>query len=181
MQPSKDENILFIASGRLTYQKGFDRLIEWFSNLNNRFSLVILGDGPLKDDLHLQIKTLGLSDRVNLLDFRDNPWALYAAADCFLLPSRWEGMPNVVLESLACGTQVIATKESGGVSEILEQSNCSSIKITDTGDKFINEMSKIRKKKRDLNNFSLLPDMYKIDNAVSIFEKWLKDIDANLK
>ncbi len=181
IQPRKDNNILFIASGRLTYQKGFDRLIEWFSCLNNKFSLVILGDGPLKDDLLQQVKRLGLSDRVSLPGFCNNPWELYAAADCFLLSSRWEGMPNAVLESLACGTPVIVTKESGGVSEILKQSDSSTLKIVDTDENFIKEMSKIRRKERSANNFSLLPDIYKLDNAVSIFEKWLDEIDVRSK
>jgi glycosyltransferase involved in cell wall biosynthesis len=181
MQPREDDNILFIASGRLTYQKGFDRLIEWFSHLNNKFSLMILGEGPLKDDLLQQIKSLGLSDRISLLGFRSNPWALYAAADCFLLPSRWEGMPNAVLESLACGTPVIVTKESGGVSEILEHVDSSAVKIVDTGDYFITEMSKIRRKERITNNFSLLPDIYKVDKAITIFEKWLDEIDVRSK
>ena len=102
--------VCYVASGRLTYQKGFDRLIKWFSTMNNKKStLVILGDGSDKNDLIQQVNDLGLYNRVKFVGFCNNPWQWYAGADCFLLSSRWEGLPNVVLESLECGTRVIST------------------------------------------------------------------------
>jgi glycosyltransferase involved in cell wall biosynthesis len=64
------------------------------------------------------VSDLRLSARVRLIGFTANPWAWYGRADALLLSSRFEGMPNVALEALACGTPVVATPESGGVAEV---------------------------------------------------------------
>ena len=77
--------------------------------------LTILGDGADKLLLECRIASLNLGDRVELRGFDPNPWAYYAGADAFLLPSRWEGMPNAALEALACGTPVIAMSHAGAV------------------------------------------------------------------
>jgi glycosyltransferase involved in cell wall biosynthesis len=110
---------LFVAAGRLVPQKGFDRLIECWSRTGPGDHLVILGDGPDRESLQRQLAQTRLEDRVKLPGFDPNPWAWYALADAVLLPSRFEGMPNVALEALACGTRVIATPESGGIAELV--------------------------------------------------------------
>jgi glycosyltransferase involved in cell wall biosynthesis len=110
---------LFVAAGRLVPQKGFDRLIACWPRTDVGDHLVILGDGPDQEALQRQLVETGLEGRVQLLGFDPNPWAWYALADAVLLPSRFEGMPNVALEALACGTPVIATPESGGIIELV--------------------------------------------------------------
>jgi glycosyltransferase involved in cell wall biosynthesis len=109
-----------IAAGRLVWQKGFDLLIEALALLDDaRFHVSILGQGPLLGDLKRLTERCNLSAQVHFLGFKSNPYALFAAADAFVLSSRFEGMPNVVLEALACGTGVIATPAPGGVDELL--------------------------------------------------------------
>ena len=110
---------LFVAAGRLVPQKGFDRLIARWPQTDVGDHLVILGDGPDRLPLERQLSDLGLDGRVQLRGFDPNPWAWYAIANAVLLPSRFEGMPNVALEALACGTPVIATPESGGIAELV--------------------------------------------------------------
>lgn len=110
---------LFVAAGRLVPQKGFDRLIARWSETDVGDHLVILGDGPDQEVLQRQLAEADLSARVRLAGFDANPWGWYALADAVLLPSRFEGMPNVALEALACGTPVIATPESGGIAELV--------------------------------------------------------------
>ena len=110
---------LFVGAGRLVAQKGFDRLIACWPQTDPGDHLVILGDGPDRQSLQRQLDDAGLNGRVQLRGFDANPWAWYALADAVLLPSRFEGMPNVALEALACGTPVIATPESGGIAELV--------------------------------------------------------------
>ena len=168
--------VCYIAAGRLSFQKGFDRLLHWFSEINNKKStLVILGDGSLKDELMREVKLLNIQNRVKFIGFCNNPWQWYAGADVFLLSSRWEGMPNSALEALACGTPVIATKESGGIDEIVKQGD-TSITIVTGPQQFIHAMNNVKTRNKDSKNDSLLPDRYKQENATLIIEKWLNEI-----
>jgi len=169
--------VCYIASGRLTFQKGFDRLLYWFSELKNKQStLAILGEGMLKDELMGKVKLLNLHDRVKFIGFCNNPWSWYAGADIFLLSSRWEGMPNVVLEALACGTPVIATEESGGIKEISEQKINNSVVIVSGAQQFVKAMDSVEIKNQNYQSNSLLPEKYKRENVIHIIEGWLDEI-----
>jgi glycosyltransferase involved in cell wall biosynthesis len=113
--------IWLVAAGRMNKQKGFDILIEAIGLLADpRVHLSLLGDGPLLDELKRLAAARGVADQIDFPGFRSNPYAWLARADAFVLSSRHEGFPNVVLEALACGTPVIATPAPGGVREILE-------------------------------------------------------------
>ena len=113
--------IKLVAVGRLANVKGFDLLIDAIAMLNNPdIHLCILGEGRLSDELKQQALVRGVENQVEFVGFQDNPYAWLAEADAFVLSSRFEGFPNVVLEALACGTPVIATPAPGGVHEILE-------------------------------------------------------------
>lgn len=119
-----DTRIHLIAVGRLHRQKGFDILLKALSlsKMQNWYQW-ILGVGPEKKYLDELSKTLGLSDRVKFLGFDSNPWRWFARADIFILSSRWEGFPNVLLEAMALGLPVIATDCLSGPSEILSNGN----------------------------------------------------------
>jgi glycosyltransferase involved in cell wall biosynthesis len=168
----------FVAAGRLTYQKGFDRLLLWFSSLNNsNNTLTILGDGPLKRSLKADIQELGIQNQVTLGGFVDNPWQYYAEADAFILPSRWEGMSNAALEALSCGTIVISTSSSGGIKEVQKEAVRNSIIIVDSGDEFIQTVNNLALKKESSINPSLLPKKYKLEISVLTLEKFINCID----
>jgi len=170
--------VCYLASGRLTLQKGFDRLIHWFGKLiNKKSTLVILGEGPLKSELISITKLLYVQDRVKFIGFCDNPWKWYAGADVFLLPSRWEGMPNSVLESLVCGTPVIATEESGGIKEISGKGESNGITVTTNNKEFIKAMSKVKIKDKNTKLDSLLSEKYKKENVISNVERWINELD----
>ena len=119
--PAGDGCIKLVAAGSLTPVKGFDLLIEALALCRDRpLHLTILGEGPMLGDLRRLAVELEVSSKVTFAGFKQNPYAYFARADAFVLSSRFEGFPNVVLEALACGTPVIATPGAGGTREILD-------------------------------------------------------------
>ena len=120
---SADAPPVVIGVGRLTSQKGFDFLIRAFARLRERRDarLVILGEGELRNDLETLVDELGLDKYVSLPGFVSNPYASLRQATVFVLSSRSEGLPTVLIEAMACGTSVIATDCPSGPREILEK------------------------------------------------------------
>ncbi len=169
-----DGGTRFIAAGRLTAQKGFDRLLRYFAEMPDTDSrLVILGDGPLGEKLARLATELCVGDRVSFKGFVRNPWAYFANADAFVLPSRWEGMPNAALEALACGVPVIATPESGGISEVAEQAQSGAVTVVEAGPDFIAAMQRVTARRETGLRPSLLPPAYRVDSVIDRFEGWL--------
>jgi glycosyltransferase involved in cell wall biosynthesis len=119
---SRPERPFILSVGRLEHQKGHDLLLRAYadSGLGATHDLVIVGRGTREAELRRHIGTLGLGPRVRLIGFETNPWAWMAAADLFVLPSRWEGFPNALLEAMACGAPVLATACEFGPAEAIE-------------------------------------------------------------
>ncbi|MFP3680336.1 glycosyltransferase [Pseudomonas sp. URMO17WK12:I12] len=111
---------VIVAVGRLAPQKGFDTLITAFAALPNRSArLIIFGEGVLRDRLLAQARKLGVEHRVDLPGYTHDPMAEVAAADCFVLSSRFEGSPNALVEALSTGTRVVSTRCPHGPQDIL--------------------------------------------------------------
>ncbi len=120
-QPFKDK-IIVAAAGRLVRQKGFSYLIKAAGILGKKrddMVFLIYGEGQMKNELYRQIEVEGLTGRVFLNGFTSSLSPFIKGADIFILPSLFEGMPNVVMEAMALGTPVIATSVNG-VSELME-------------------------------------------------------------
>jgi glycosyltransferase involved in cell wall biosynthesis len=111
-----------VTAGRLEYQKGHDVLLRAFaaSPACRDLDLVIIGTGTREEALKAQAGELGIAERVRFLGFVENPWAYIAKARLFVLPSRWEGFPNIVCEALACGAPSLVTNCDFGPSEIVK-------------------------------------------------------------
>ncbi len=112
--------ILFV--GRFVYAKGVDILLHAFDNIREEVDchLILIGEGPLKKEVMAKRRHSGLEDKVHILEFQENilPWMRESSV--FVLPSRFEGLPNVLIEAMASGANIVATDCSGGSSEILE-------------------------------------------------------------
>lgn len=111
-----------VAAGRFMDQKNFPMLIDAFgrSIASKKYYLVLLGDGPLRPAFLRRIQEHGIGDRVFMPGSVANPFPYFHKAFCFVSTSNFEGFPNVLLESLACGTPVVATNCDFGPSEMIQ-------------------------------------------------------------
>ena len=159
----------FVAAGSLTHQKGFDRLIEVFATVGADDRLCLFGDGPDRAALEDRARVCGAADRIRFAGFQSAPWPFFAGADAMLVPSRWEGLPNVALEALACGTQVIATPESGGIAEVAAAAPAGAVTVAAWGDDFRNALTKVIPSPVDAPRPSLLPGHYERDRVIERF------------
>ena len=112
---------VILAVGRLTKQKDFPTLIRAFAQVltNRPARLMILGEGIDRPMLEALVKELGLEDHISLPGFVENPYAYMKRAALYVLSSRWEGLPTVLIEALYCGRPIIATDCPSGPREIL--------------------------------------------------------------
>ena len=113
----------FINVARLVPQKGLDVLIAALPRLSGAaadWPVTLVGDGPEHTALEQQARDLGVSGRMRCLGFRSDPERFLAEAAVFVLPSRFEGMPNALLEAMAAGLAVIVTDASPGPLEMVE-------------------------------------------------------------
>jgi glycosyltransferase involved in cell wall biosynthesis len=109
-------DLFLLAVGRLAYQKGFEILIDAVPALIRKhpnLTVNICGEGPLLADLQSQISNLGLADHVKLLGVWSSMAPLLAIADIFILSSRFEGLSRAMLEAMAAGIPVVATRVEG--------------------------------------------------------------------
>ena len=114
-----------LAIGKLEHQKGFDTLLRAFSAIRATHPaarLTILGEGSLRCELERLADRLRITRSVEMPGWVDNPYAWMEASDLVVSSSRYEGLPNVVIEAMACGATVVATDCPGGTSELVEPS-----------------------------------------------------------
>jgi glycosyltransferase involved in cell wall biosynthesis len=113
---------VLLAVGRLTGQKAFDVLLEAFARvrIHHDARLLILGEGDDRPLLERQIGELNLSGCVRMPGFVSNPYQYMARAAAFVLSSRWEGLPTVLVEAMALTPSIIATDCPSGPMEILK-------------------------------------------------------------
>ncbi|MBC8868953.1 MAG: glycosyltransferase [Planctomycetes bacterium] len=130
--PADRQVVVFV--GRLHAQKGVDWLLRVAPRLLTQLpthDLLLVGDGPDRKTLQDLVGTLGIADRVHFAGWRPDVPQILAASSMLVLPSRWEGMPNVVLEAMATGLPVVSTR-SAGVEELLGPlADCQTVTIDD--------------------------------------------------
>lgn len=113
---------VILAVGRLEKQKDYGTLVRAFDMVKRVIEarLIILGEGSQRADLEIMIANLGLSEAVKMPGFAENPYAYMSRADVFVLSSVREGLPNVLIEAMACRVPVVSTDCPYGPDEILD-------------------------------------------------------------
>ena len=122
--PVLKRKLTALAIGRLTEQKGFDRLLEAHNSLIREgydYDLWILGEGEMRGALEAEIRRNGLQGSVKLLGFQSNPYPYLKNCDIYVCSSRYEGMSTTVIESMILGNPVVTT-DCTGMRELLGDS-----------------------------------------------------------
>jgi glycosyltransferase involved in cell wall biosynthesis len=175
---------LVLAAGRLEQQKGFDCLIKAFSDISNKhtdWGLVILGEGKQRTELEHLVKLLGMGNRVCLPGAVGNVGEWYAAADLFVLTSRFEGFPNTLLEALAYGVPSVAVDCETGprdiirneVDGLLVRQNDHSSLVAALDRIISNDEERANSSKRAIE----VRDRFSTERVASLWEQFIKTVD----
>lgn len=175
----KNSKFTFFSLGFLDYNKGFDIVIKAFSKLclDEEVQLVIGGSGREKDNLTNLVKKLGIEDKVCFLGNLDRNEVLenMRRCDAFVLGSRYETFGIVIIEALACGKPVIATK-SGGPADIINEKNGYLVDINDI-ESMYSSMKKIIENKEQFASNIIRDDCIKRFSEEAVVEKLTKVYD----
>lgn len=165
------EKFNIVSISRLSHEKGIDILIEAISLLPELpICLKIIGSGELELTLKQYLKSLAIGHRVEFLGFLKNPYPILKASDLFVLSSRIEGFPNVILEALVCDIPVVATPSEGGVRESLSMVSgitfCDEISSISLANSIRNAFYNPTKIKKDLSQYNLQDVIYQYESIL---------------
>lgn len=150
---------VIIAVGRLVHQKAFDRLVRAHAALRAQgleHHLILLGDGPLREALVAQAKTLGVHDSVFMPGHQENVTDWLAHATVFAMCSRYEGFPLALLEALAAGVPAVAMDCPSGPREILQDGQVGQLVPADDEAAFTQALGEILRDPRQRADFAEL-------------------------
>jgi glycosyltransferase involved in cell wall biosynthesis len=168
---------VIVSVGRLVPQKGYDILLKAFSNVIKEMDarLIILGEGPEKEVLLRLAQDLFIIEKVFFAGFQNNPYKFISKADVFVLSSRYEGLPMVLLEAMACDTPVVSTDCKSGPREIVQNNICGLLVHTDDMDALSTAILKLLRDKALRERFSISAKQrvknFAIEKITSEYEK----------
>lgn len=169
-----DNRINLIAVARFHPQKGIDRLINVYSKLKEYFTLTIIGDGELKENLYNQAKELNCFDDIDWYGISSNPYPDIRKADLFVMPSIYEGYPTITVESLISSTPVLTT-DVAGVAEQIKP--CYGWIVDNSEEAIYKKLYELKDKKADLLKLKKQLNNYHYDNE-SILNKYYETFEA---
>lgn len=177
-----EKTVLLCVSSQLAKTKGHQYLLEAFSLLKKRYGdikLIIIGQGPLREELECKAKALGLDNSVIFLGHRNDINRVVDAADIAVLPSLEEGFPNTVVEYMALGKPVVATNIAGIPEVVADRETgflvppADSKKLAEALERLIND-KEVREKMGN-NGRKRIKLFYDIDDKVKELERIFTD------
>lgn len=168
-----------LGAGSLTTQKGFDLLLKSLYIVQKdipNIHLTIIGEGPLRCELERMLRVLNLTEHVTLAGYCKNPYPYFKYSDLFVLSSRFEGLPNVVLEAVACGTPVVAFDCPGCVRDILVSSDQG--QLVPAGDVQVLAKAIVEKlsEKRDDRKHQSLPPQFELSYVMKAYHSLIEKV-----
>lgn len=140
-----------VAMGRLVPQKGFDILLQAFGiacGQNPGWNLAVIGEGPVRDELHRLATSLGIDRQVHFLGRVSRPELILPRADIFVLSSRYEGFPMALCEAMAAGVAVIASDCRSGPRDIIRDGRDGILVPTDDVEALADALDRLMKNER---------------------------------
>ncbi len=174
IEKNSDEKLI-VAVGRLVEPKDFQTLIKAFSivSRNVKSRLMILGKGPLEEQLKDISKSLGLEDKVLFMGFKENPYKYIKYSDLFVLSSKWEGFSHVIVESMAVGIPVVSTNCNSGPAEIICNNKYGKLVPVGDSEKLADKIIEVLNDNETRKDLSLLGKKRAQDfNAKTIVKKY---------
>ncbi|MEM9413933.1 MAG: glycosyltransferase [Planctomycetota bacterium] len=164
-----EDAVLVAQVGRFVVPKAHEVTVEALKQVvaqDKRFHVLLIGDGPLGDQTRAHAAQAGVTDHLHFLGLREDVPTLLAMADLSILPSHWEGLPGVVLESLAAGTRVVAS-DLPGVREIAAKGDgITIIRKADPGD-LARAILQAGPRTQDPAHSPTLPEAFHLDTCAS--------------
>jgi glycosyltransferase involved in cell wall biosynthesis len=172
-QKSKNNPIQYITVGRLSKEKGIDRILKILSKIDFPFHYTIIGNGVEKEHLFSLIEQYNLSDKITHIEFTKEVSKYLEKSDFFLQGSHFEGFPNCLIESCSVGTPVIAYKAPGGTKEIVVN-NVNGF-LVETEEEFIEKLTN----QREWDPEKIRASVYKKFNKEVIIQQY-EDLFTNI-
>lgn len=166
-----DKTIRLLNIGRLVAQKNQILLLDAFAQLDKRFVLDIVGEGPEREVLEKRSRKLGVKDRVTFHGYQSNVSQFYQVADVFVLSSDFEGFPNVLVEALYHGCQVVSTSCPTGPDEILDNGRYGKIVPCRDATELTKAIKEIVKNPFEVEKLKARACNFTVANQVQQFEK----------
>ena len=157
-----DKKINLITVARFHRQKGLDRLISVFARLKDHYTLTIIGDGELKEELYRQAGELGCFNDIKWLGIKANPYPYVRKSDLFVMSSLYEGYPTMTIESLISDTPVLTTKVAG-VDEQINEDNGFIVENSEGG--LYGKLSELKDGKEMLRKLKASLEAYHYNNT----------------
>lgn len=172
--PKKHPVILGV--GRLTIQKDFETLIKAYKIVRDKIQckLIILGEGELRKKLYLLVEELGIKEDVDMPGFIDNPFNYMKNCDVFVLSSKYEGSPNVLIQAMAVGNRIVSTNCNSGPAELITSDEYGYLvpvgNVEEMANAIFNSIlnGNEKLKRKDLKSYEIEEV---IDNLLKIFEE----------
>ncbi len=178
-----DSYPVILSVGRLSDVKDYPTLIEAFAILRkkNKCRLVILGEGKERDNLEALARNLGIENDLWMPGFVDNPYKYMKRASVFVLSSKREALPTVLIEAMACGTPVVATKSRGGIAEILENGRYGPLSEVGNAKALADSIQKVLDNPPPAEKMLERASYFSFENAISQYLSLLENLSGESK
>ncbi len=176
----RDEGPRLLAVGRLSEEKGFDLLLEALAQVRQSFpaaTLVIAGAGPEEGALTAQSSALGLQGAIRFAGHVADTTTCFAAASLFVLASRYEGLPNALLEAAAAGLPIVALPSSQGIVDLLRGQPgvrlAGEISAPALADNILAALRSLRPGERFAHRFI---ESFRLEHAIAAYEELIDSV-----
>ena len=170
-----------VLAGRLSEQKNHKLMFQAMKRLCGEadYRLILLGMGELEEELKSCCMALGLMEKVDFYGYVKNPYPFYAQADAVVLSSRYEGLPTVLIEALACGARVISTDCPSGPREILENGRYGTLVPPENAEALAEGIREALKRKPDKKELEKRGRIFSVSESVRRYLEVLEQTEAS--
>ena len=175
---SDDGPPVILGAGRLARAKDFPTLLRAFGQVskNRDARLIILGEGRWRKRLEKMIHKLGIQESVSLPGWVSNPYAFMSRASAFVLSSRYEGLPTVLIEAMACGCPCVSTNCQAGASEILDNGRFGPLVPVGDDSALATAMKRVLDSPPDKNTLLARAQEFSLDASIDNYERLILDL-----